>query len=729
MQFRHNIAMDTVAHSRTAVFLSESRRRGASPPPSPRLANFAHGFFDLYGGRPYWKRYALSLAFAIKNEPVYSFSGERLTGMLYQTSGFTEDQKSLEEKLGPYRVGSEFERLAKEAGVDLPFEPYSAPGHVGWRWDRILADGIDGLLHDLRIRLAADRNDKSNQLYEGAIILWEAVLAWNNRHIDTLRQRGPDLGGLIEICERVPRFAARSFHEAVQGFYFQYLAVMFENPYGGNGPGRLDYFLWPYLERDLADGAISMADARNLVDELFIRLHERIQDVDGWVEAITVGGTQPDGSSSLNPLSYMMIESIMDLNQTHPSVYTRLSRNDPDEFIDLNVAYLLGGANRAQIYNDEACRGAVVKSGTSPEDAGMFMAGGCMEMSCQGMASDMNFTGTINVAKVLEYVINGGADLLSGEQILTAAKTIDRYTNFESFYGAFEGEIEREFTEWGKALDIGSSVYASLRPCYLLSSLVDDCLERGREQQDGGARYHDYGFSPLGLTAAADALSAIKSAVFDNPFMTAEELLAALRANYEGYEEIRVHLRNLTRYGVEDSGADKMADRVLSSICTRAKNTVNRFGGGLKPMLFSFVWIPGSSAELGARADGQFAGETIGHGITPQGIAMTAGITPAINSCVSLDYSVVNGGATTMWDMDPAWASAEIVKSVLIRFLEGGGMIFQGNTTSVAELERAVTEPEKYPNLIVRVGGFSARFTSLAPELQHEIVSRHRHSG
>ena len=166
----------------------------------------------------------------------------------------------------------------------------------------------------------------------------------------------------------------------------------------------------------------------------------------------------------------------------------------------------------------------------------------------------------------------------------------------------------------------------------------------------------------------------------------------------------------------------------MTSVCELSRKPVARFGGRLKPMIFTFVWNPAASAELGARSDGSRAGEYLGHGMTPQMFAMTEGLTTAMNSCASLDYSVVTGGATTMWDMDPEWVSIPVMRAVLSTFIDRGGMIFQGNTTPVDELLKARENPLDYPQLIVRVGGFSARFTTLDAKLQAEIISRRRHA-
>ena len=677
------------------------------------------------------------MAYALETEPVYTFEDELLVGMLYQTPRRWEPPS--EEHASRWKDVDAGTHIARRQGEMA--DPFvgggGAHGHIGWRWDWLLTKGVEGHISDLEMRLSQATEDEARQLFEGAIILWQGVLNWNDRHIDALREEAGRVSGaeairiekLIDICTRVPRNPPRSFHEAVQFFHFQHLAVMFENPFGGNGPGRVDYWLWPYLESDLREGVISLEVAKELIDELWIRFHERLQNGDGWVEAVVPGGIHPDGSCSVNPLSYIMVESIIDLgSQTHPVVYPRVCGQCPPDFIDLMARYLLEGENRAQIYNDDACLPAIVNGGVAAEDAAMYMAGGCMEISPQGMNCDLNFARTHNIAKVLELVLNGGIDLLSGERRIPGDLDLSTYATFEELYSAFEAELARQFDVMVHSLDIASECYAEYRPCYLLSSLMNDCLERGLEQQAGGSRYHDYGFAPLGITSAADSLNGIRQAVFEQRFVSGGEMLEALREDFDGWEVLRARLRRLPMFGVEDREADHMTQRVLRSVCTLATARRTRFDGRLKPMVFNFVWTPGASAELGARGDGSRAGEAIGHGVTPLGRAMKEGITTAINSSTSLPLECVTGGATTMWDMDDHWINRDRMKAILVTFLERGGMIFQGNTTSVDELEDAMRNPDQHVNLIVRVGGFSARFASLGADLQREIIARRRHS-
>jgi trans-4-hydroxy-L-proline dehydratase len=742
--------------SRSARFRQASRARvaeaagaavpSATVPSAPRLptrhVDLLHAFFERYAELPFEERYARSLAYAIESAPVYLLDDERLVGMLYQTTapGQKRPTSPWDDAWRAYDASTQIHR-AQEKEIEPYLRIGGAPGHVGWRWDWILERGIEGHLAVLREHLAQAEDDKARQLYAHAILLWESVLRWNDRHVEALQAQlaglGEDADGaererletLIALCQRVPRHPARTFHEALQSFYLQHLALMFENPFGGNGPGRVDLLLGPYLERDLDVDRITLDEARELVDELLIRFHERLAHADGWVEAIMVGGVGQDGQPVANTLSRLIIESIIALDLTHPSIYVRLAGDGPEELLDLSVEYLLHGRNRAQIFNDDAVLPAMQRRGIPAEDAAMYMAGGCMEISVQGANSDLNFAGTFNVAKTLELVLTGGVDLLDGQRRIALDRDLTAFADFEALYAAFEAELAREYGEIARALDLASACYAAYRPTYLLSSLTLDCLERGREQQDGGARYHDYGFAPLGITSAADALHALDLALYRDMIVTADELLAALRANFQGHEALRVRLRSLPKYGQEDADADALCDRVMASVCDLATAQETRFGGRLKPMMFNFVWTPTASRILGARPDGSLAGDLIGHGMTPRAVAMTGGITAAMNSCLSLDYGVVSGGATTMWDMDERWITPALMKALLTAFLRGGGMIFQGNTTSVAEMEDAYRHPERYPNLIVRVGGFSARFVTLDRDVQREVMERYRHAG
>ena len=604
----------------------------------------------------------------------------------------------------------------------------NCPGHICWFYDRIIRYGVEGYRKRFVEALSCAKDKQAEDFYNGVIIMLDSLLAFNDKHISEYERLGNT--ELANIMKKVPRKPAESFREAVQAYYMQHIVVMRENPFGGNGPGRLDYYLWPYLSRDIDKGIETLDSAKELIDELFLRIDERIHNRDGWVETIVVGGTYPNGESAVNPLTYIMIQSVMDLNITHPSVYVRLPENPPERLLSMSAQFMLSGNNRAQILYDPTVIDALLKSGVEYRDAVEYDCGGCMEIGIQGMSSDFLWVGWQNTPKMLELMITDGVCLVTGKQYsLFRFGGLVSYGNFEDFYRDFVKESGRITEAYLREQDIYSELSERNRPSYLISSMLDDCLARGRNMHAGGAKYHDYGASHLGMPNVADGLFAIKKAVFDDKICSAEELVCALKANFVGYEALRARLKNIPKYGMDNDEADALATRLMSDFSDMYLNYRTRFGGRGKPVILTFIFSPQAARVLGATADGRCAHQNVAHGVTPYSASMRCGLTAAINSCGKLRFDKFSGGASTMWDFDASFASEELIKAVLKTFIEKGGQIFQGNTTPVEELLAAKENPEKYEYLVVRVGGYSARFVHLTPDVQDEIIHRMRHKG
>lgn len=713
---------------------------------SPKEANWTKAFFEIYPGLTLAERQAHAFAYALENEPVYVYPDELIAGHIYyQMEGSNiavyASGSATDERWSQYAVDPVAQR---EIPADPMFDTYqfasraAFSGHVTWDYGMILDHGVEGMLEDVAQLQKKTEDEKAREFYEGVEISLKGLLNWTAKHVNALRQaaaeetdpaRSKELLEMAEICGRVPAQPASTFREAVQSFYLQYLAVMFETPNGGMGPGRLDYYLWHFLEADLRECRITREDAFNLIVELFIKLDERIHNWDGWVEAIVVGGVNPDGSSGVNPLSHIIVEAIMELNITHPSVYVRLPSNAPRDFVDLCARYVIDGSNRCQIHGDDATITALVNDGVKPEDAAMWAAGGCMEVGMQGLSGDMLWCFIHNVARTFELIINGGKLMLTGEQAIASARELGEYESFEDLYNAFETELDREITIRMQRTDVFARAYAKYRPAFLLSSMIHDCLERGRNLLDGGARYPDYGGSGLGIPNVGDCLYSIKRAVFDEKRYTGQEILEALRVNFEGHEEMLAYLRAIPKYGSGNQEAAAMVDRALMSFTNTLKNFKNPMGGHGRPVILGFIWVVEFGKEVGATPDGRLAGRPLAQSMSPQCGSATNGVTTAINDATSLSLDQVSGGASMMWDIDSSWAKPEFVRPVMESFVELGGQVFQGNVISIEKLREAQVNPAEHADLIVRVGGFSARFTTLDKSFQEEIINRHKYSG
>ncbi len=715
---------------RTAKLAELCIVRGKESKPSHFGNDYHTSALTLYKDLPHWEKLARAMAYAISNQDVWVYDDDRIGGRIFynREEPIAEMCAELDAESGALEAFREECPYCDELFHSHVLSDGAYKGHITWFYDRILSLGVEGFKAQYENALAFARDEKASEFYRGVIILLDAMLEFNDKHIAEYEKLGNY--ELAALMKKVPRKPAETFREAVQAFYMQHLVVMRENPYGGNSPGRLDYYLWPYLERDIANGRCTLEEAREIIDELFTRFEERLYGRDGWVEAIVVGGTYPNGASAVNPLTYIMIESIAELNLTHPSVYVRLPKDPSDELLSTCARYFISGNNRAQIFYDPAVIDAMVKNGTPYRDAVEYACGGCMEVSAQGMTSDLLYAGWQNCSKILELAVTGGECLKTGKRFrsMENSKSLTDYEDFESFYSGFIAEADRFMKLYLRLQDIFSKYSEVNRPSYLISSMIDDCMTRGRNMHGGGARYHDYGMTPLGLPSVADGLFAIKKAVFEEKICSASTFIDALKANFEGYEQLRTKLRSYPKYGMDNDEADALAARLMSDYSDLLLNYRTRHGGIGKPVILTFWFSPTAAADLGATPDGRFAGSLVAHGITPHSGSMREGVTAAINSCSKMPFDKFAGGASTMWDFDAHMAKEDIIKAILKTFIEKKCQIFQGNMTDGRILLEAKAHPEDHQNLVVRVGGYSARFVNLPERLQNDVISRFRHT-
>ena len=733
-----------------------ARQRYLDAPDSQAYASKTRAFFELYADLELTERQARTYAYALVNEPVVISPDERIHGIFHRKGGGNPDDPFCgygpDKRWGEHsaqftakqRIEQELPQLVPyfasagdgTAPKTLIINEDGTPGHIAWRWDWVLRDGLDAII--ARHQAAADSatDAAARAYYQSVVICLQAILEWNQQHVDAIEallesgQCTPEqqqrLSECAQIMRRVPAQPARTFHEALQAYHFMWLAAFYDGPYGGNSPGRFDFLLWPFLQEEYNSGSITYEEATELVAETFLKCDEVVHPHDGSVLTIVTGGLDRDLKDAVSPLSFMVIDAIEALDITHPAVYNRISEKNPDNYRQRCYQYMLRGNNRGQFLNEEAILHAMTRDGyMSPADAAMYICGGCMELNPQGLMSDLFWSFRYNICKTLELCLTGGLDLVDGSQRLSMPKSLRDCPDFERFYTYFESEMEKVIHLKCRALDIAAEEMGRLRPQFVISSMVDDCFERGRNQMQGGSRYADYGGAIIGLPNVANSLMALKTAVYDEQFCTVEELLAALQANFQGNEGLRKRLQQLPKYGEQNPQADAIMNRLMHSVDRILNAYTTLHGGKCKQVLLTFNFAPQFGAALGATAEGNLANTPVAHGLTPSNNKQ--GLSAAMQSYLSIDNELVSGGASTMWDMDAEWINESLLGSVYNVFEQGGGQIFQGNMTDVRELEAALENPDSRPDLIVRVGGYSSRFINLSPECRREIIRRKRY--
>ena len=393
---------------RMQALFARSREVAKKPPQNTFNYDFHYAARNMYAQLPRWEKIARSMAYAVTNQEVMVEADDKIIGRVYY-----HGQKAVENPDPDFDFSAGHRAVYGKEHPDYhelavyQLATYGAPGHIAWDWSTLLNYGTEGIRERVEIGLTRHAGDpKAAEFYNGVLIMLDAMEAWNDKHVAALEAMGKTEEA--EICRRVPKYPARTFREAVQAFFMQFIVVMKENPHGGNSPGRLDYYLWPFLERDLNRGTYTLDEARELIEELFVRIDERLYYSDGWVESVMVGGCHANGTSAVNPLSHIMVEAYMKYDITHPHIYARIPPEPPADWVKLCADYVMNGRNRAQLLNDEAVMKALVRNGVSVNDSSEYYCGGCMEVGVQGKTSDFIFTGYHNIAKLFELCMTGG---------------------------------------------------------------------------------------------------------------------------------------------------------------------------------------------------------------------------------------------------------------------------------------------------------------------------------
>jgi pyruvate formate-lyase/glycerol dehydratase family glycyl radical enzyme len=644
-------------------------------------------------------------------------------------------------------------KTAYESGVYTEFMEQRAPGHT------VLGDVIyrKGLL-DLKQDVAASiarldffndprAYDKEQQLRAMSIAA-DAVIRFAVRHAEKAEEmaasesdpvRRDELLQIAETCRRVPAHAPRNFREALQAYWFTHLSVITElNTWDAFNPGHLDQHLYPFYRDDLAKGTLTREQARELLQCFWVKFNNQPAPPKVGVTAaesgtytdfcnINTGGLKADGSCAVNDLSYLVLEVIDEMRLLQPSSNLQLSKKNPDRFLKRGLEIVRKGWGQPSIFNADMVVEELLRQGKSIEDARAGGTSGCVETGAFGKEAYI-LTGYFNLPKVLEITLNNGLDPRTGKMVGTESGDPCTFQSYDDFVAAFRKQLHYLVEVKIRGNNVIERLYARNMPAPYLSLLVDDCIAKGGDYNDGGPRYNTTYIMAVAPGTCSDCLSAIRYHVFDHQNLTMSELLAALRDNFEGHEKTRLLLWNKTpKFGNDDPYADDILASLFDMFFDEINGRPNTKGGEYRVNYLSTTCHVYFGSVTGATPDGRKAWEPHSDGISPAHGADRKGPTAVIKSAARMDHART-GGTLLNQKFTPKLVEgpegldhmAHLVRS----YFKLDGHHIQFNVVTAETLREAQADPQKHRDLIVRVAGYSDYFCDLTPALQNEIIAR-----
>ncbi len=575
-----------------------------------------------------------------------------------------------------------------------------------------------------------------------------------------------ELEQIGKICQRVPKGSPTSFHEAIQSVWIVFLALQSTMNYVPLG--RLDQYLYPFLRSDLESERISLEQAQELVDCLWIKLNERTSmdresvahskvdphfmqlgghfDIEleprilanHFQENIVLAGLTPAGEDGTNELTRLCLNAVKRTKLINPPVYVRFHKRSPSWLLKKSCEPLQDGGGIPVIYNDDVIVRGFEKIGIPSVEANDYTNDGCSELMISGR-TEYRYS-HVDFLKCLEYVLNNGKDRITGEKEGIETGDPCGFKCYQDVLDAFKSqlgftieELVREILNYyGKASEIA--------PVPFLSSLLDGCLEKGLDLTEGGTRYTFHAALATGVSDTIDSLAAIKKIVFEQKMLTMEKLVKLLDSNFQGAEDMRQLLVNKPpKYGNDDDYADDIAKELLVSFTTKLKRfskvTVQTYSGRKEirflPGIGTFERYILLGKRTGASPNGRFAKGWISSNFTPVLGADRKGPTCTVKSFTKMDFTELPAGAPLDLRLNKRAVGGKEGLARLMAFVKSfldlGGNMLSINVNDTATLRKAQKDPEKYRDLVVKVGGFQAYFVLMAREHQEHHIARTEH--
>ena len=532
---------------------------------------------------------------------------------------------------------------------------------------------------------------------------------------------------IAKTAKRVPWKKPETFYEALATVAFLRTAFGSLEGAGPNTFGRLDKDLIPFYTHDIESGIITIDEAYSLICQFLIIWdchYDHGMLMQGYSDhelenTYTLGGCDDEGNPLYNEVTKLFLEANKNENIIFPKIKCRFSKTSPKEYLDLINCSIVNGTSTVLLQNDEATIASLVRSGRPIEEARDYYVTGCWgTVTAQEKYDHGNY---VNLLKPLEFAIHRLEDRIAAVGI--DFRLIDDDMSFEEIYSTVIDNCEKLIEARIDIAKKGGYILNKVDRFPIFSSSLDGCIENRADYSMNGAKYRDDYYLLFGLPNIVDSLLAIRELVFEKKKYTLAEYLSAVRANWEGFENLRIEATRCHGWGDGSEASCQFANRFnndLFAICQRHEGS---YGGKVHMGHLTYTEIRFWGEKTLATPDGRKNGDYFAQGLTPSRLKKIPCVNDVINSMACIDKStmaansVVNIILPSNTPLDRCEIFLRAVATTAVQSL-------QLNCTSKEELLDAQKHPEKYPHLIVRVTGFSAKFTSLSKEWQDEFISR-----
>lgn len=651
--------------------------------------------------------------------------------------------KSMEDVI-KHHGGQEIQSIAKVVKIN---QKDHAQGHICPDSALWLKMGPLGLMNQAQEKLKTCE-ESQKEFYECVVLVMQGACTFMKRYHDMIMENIDEveepyqqsLRTVANNCLNLTKRPPETFHEAVQSLWFLFVLLHMESNASSFSPGRMDQYLYPYYQKDIESGKISMEDALDILECLWLKFNQivylRNQNSAKYFAGfpigfnIAIGGEDENGNDTYNELSLLCLQCQYDLGLPQPNLSVRLNRNSSHELMQKAIEVVSKGSGMPQFFNDEAIVHALMELGIEKKDALNYAIVGCVELTTHGNNLGWSDAAMFNLNKALELTLNHGKCLLTHEQIGLDLGGLDTYQTFEDLEKAFQQQIDYFIDKMMQCEVIVEKAHQDCLPTAFLSSVIDDCLENGLDVTKGGAKYNLSGIQMIQIANLADSLAAMKQLVYDDQVIDAKELLAALQSDFKGYEIIQTMLLNkVPKYGNDVEWVDRLGAKWAEYFRSRMKDYTNYRGGPYHTGMYTVSAHVPMGENVGASPDGRNALTPLADGgMSPVYGRDLKGPTAVLKSVSRLNNSLTtNGGLLNMKFLPEFFETKNGMnkfENFLRAFVDLKVPHIQFNVVRREDLEDAQIRPQLHKSLTIRVAGYTAYFVELAHKLQDEIIER-----